>query len=110
MTDTTNSVANIAEVTIVNQEHQNYYDCRDQQYISCKYNGGLEQATLELAPIIILEEEEDGFHQWADQYDQWDNRSYTPITENDMAHLMLIIMYSTSQNQTRWGIQDKSSQ
>jgi len=37
-----------------------------------------------LAPNIILEEEEDGFHQWADQYDQWDNTLYTPVTDNDV--------------------------
>ena len=35
-------------------------------------------------PNIILEEEEDGFHQWADQYDQWDNTSYTPVEEDDV--------------------------
>ena len=42
----------------------------------------LEQVTLELVPDIILEE--DGFHQWADQYDQWDTTLYTPITNNDV--------------------------
>ena len=40
-----------------------------------------------MAPDIILEvveEEEDNFHQCADQYDQWDNTSYTPVEEDDM--------------------------
>ena len=37
-----------------------------------------------MVPGIILEEEEDDFHQWADQYDQWDNTSYTPGEEDDM--------------------------
>ena len=36
-----------------------------------------------MVPNIILEEEEDGFYQWADQYDQWDNTSYTPVEEGD---------------------------
>ena len=48
-----------------NQEHQNYYDWREQKYIACKYNSDLEQVTLELAPDIIIEEkEEDVFYQW----------------------------------------------
>ena len=38
-----------------------------------------------MVPNIILEEdEEDGFHQWADQYDQWDNTPYTPVEEDDV--------------------------
>ena len=44
-------------------------DRQDQQYIARKYNGGLEQVTLELAPDIIVEEEEEDFYQWTDQYD-----------------------------------------
>ena len=47
---------------VTNQEHQDYYDWRDQQYIAHKSNGGLKQVTLELAPDIIVEEE-DGFYQ-----------------------------------------------
>ena len=83
--DTTNSGENIAETNFANQEHQNYYDGREQQYVSQKYNGSLEQVTLKVAPNIILEEEEDdGIYQWADNYDQWDTTSYTPITNNDM--------------------------
>ena len=35
---------------------------------------------MELVPDIILEEEEGGF----DQYDQWDNTSYTPVEEDDV--------------------------
>ena len=45
--DTTNSAENIAGTHVANQEHQNYYDWRDQQYIARKYNRGLEQVTLE---------------------------------------------------------------
>ena len=60
----TNNRENTTETNITNQEHQDYYNWRDQQYIGCKYNGGLEQVTLELVPNIILEEEEeDRFHQ-----------------------------------------------
>ena len=82
--DTINSTENIAGAHVANQEHQNYYDWQDQQYIACKYNGGLEQVTLELVPSIIIEEEEDVFHQWSDQYDQWDNTSYLPVNEDDV--------------------------
>ena len=40
---------------------------------------------MELVPNIILEEEEEGgFHHRADQYNQWDNTSYTPVNEDDM--------------------------
>ena len=60
-------------IDILNQEHQDCYNWRNQQsipqYIGHKYNGGLERIILELVDII-LEEEEDGFHQLADQYDQ----------------------------------------
>ena len=28
--------------------------------------------------------EEDSFYQWTDQYDQWDNTSYTLVKEDDM--------------------------
>ena len=38
---------------------------------------------MELGPNIILEEE-DGFHQWAYQYCQWDTTSYTTVTNNDV--------------------------
>ena len=61
--DTTNSGAKTTKATIANQQHQDYYDQLDQQYIAYKYNGGLEQVTLELVPNIILIEKEDGFHQ-----------------------------------------------
>ena len=85
--DTVNSGANIAGAHFANQEHQNYYDQQGQQYIASKYNGGIEQVTLELAVNIILEEEEEEenrFYQWADQYDQWDTTPYTPITDDDV--------------------------
>ena len=62
MNDVTNNEANTPAIHILNQEHQDYYDRRDQQYIGHKYNGGLEQITLELVPDIILEEKEDSFY------------------------------------------------
>ena len=36
-----------------------------------------------MVPGIILEEEEDGFYQWADKYEQWDNNPYTPEERNE---------------------------
>ena len=83
MIDTTNSGANIAGANFANQEYQKYYDLQEQQYIACEYNSSLEQVTLELALDIILEEESDGFHQWANQYEQWNTTSYTPVTNDD---------------------------
>ena len=79
----TNNAANTPAINILNQENQDYYNQQDPQYIGWKYNGGLEQVTIELVPDIILEEEEDSFYQWADRYDQWDNTSYTPVEEDD---------------------------
>ena len=61
---------------------QEYYNQRDQQFITRKYDGGLEWVNIELVPNIILKEEEYGFYQWADKYDQWDNNPYTPVERN----------------------------
>ena len=87
--DDTDNVTNTPDINVLNQENQEYYNQQDQQYIGRKYDGGLEQVTIELVPDIILEEEEEeeeeeeGFYQWADQYDQWDNTSYTPVEEDE---------------------------
>ena len=59
VTDTVNKVENIVGVHVASQEHQNYYDQQDQQYIACIYNGGLEQVKLKLAPDITLEDKEE---------------------------------------------------
>ena len=80
----TNNVTKTPATNVLNQANQDYYNQRDQQYIGHKYDDDLEQVTIELVPDIILEEEEDGFYQWADLYDQWDNTSYTPL-EGDEA-------------------------
>ena len=48
---------------------QEYYNQRDQQFIACRYNGGLDGVTIELVLTVILKEEEDGFYQWANNYD-----------------------------------------
>ena len=82
MDNVTNNVTNTPITDVLSQENQDYYNQRDQQYIACKYNGGLEQVTLELVPGIILEKE-DGFYQWSDNYDRWDNTSYTSVDEDD---------------------------
>ena len=86
MKNVTNNVANTIAIDILNQEHQDCYNRQDQQYIGCKYDSGLERIILELVLNIILEkeEEEGGFHQWADQDDQWGNTLYTPVGEHDM--------------------------
>ena len=61
-----------------------FYNRRDQQFIARKYDGGHERVTLELVPDIILEEKEDGFYQWADNYDQWDNNPYIPVERDEI--------------------------
>ena len=57
----TNNVTHTKGIDLLIQENQDYYNWRDQQFIARKYNGGLEQVTIELIPNIILEEEENGF-------------------------------------------------
>ena len=58
----TNNVGDTPATNILNQENQDYYNRRDQQYIGRKYDGGLERVTIELVPVIILEkEQEDDF-------------------------------------------------
>ena len=85
-------------INLLIQENQDYYNQHDQQFIAHKYNGGLEQVTIELVPDIILEEE-DGFYQWADNYNQWDNNPYIPVEEDAtgaLTPLMLATVFSTS--------------
>ena len=79
----TNNVVHTPGINFLSHENQVFYNRRDQQYIACKYDGGLEQVTLELVPTIILDEEEDDFYQWAENYDQWDNNPYTPVEGNE---------------------------
>ena len=79
-----NNITNTPFTNFLSHTNQDYYDQRDQHYITCKYNGSLEQVTLELVPDIILEEEEEyGFYQWVDKYDQWDNTSYISMEEDE---------------------------
>ena len=40
--DVTNNVAKTPAINNFNQENQDYYNQQDQQYIGCRYNGGLE--------------------------------------------------------------------
>ena len=56
--NTINSGVNIVEAHFAKHQHQNYYGQREQQSIILNYNGGLEQVISELAPSIILEEED----------------------------------------------------
>ena len=101
-----NKVANTPATNILNQENQDYYSRLDQQYIGCKYDGGLEQVTIELVPDIILEEEEDGLingltgmingiihptHRWK------------KMTQGVPTYLILTIVFSTSQRSNKMG-------
>ena len=78
----TNNVTHTKGIDLLSQKNQDYYNQRDQQFIACKYNGGVEQVIIGLVPDSILEEE-DSFCQWADKYDQWDNNPYTPMKEDE---------------------------
>ena len=49
---------------------------QDKRFIFCKYDRDLKQLTVELIPDIIIEEEEDGFYQFVEQYNQWDTTPY----------------------------------
>lgn len=74
--DTINSVEGLVGAHFTDQDYDNLTDeeynnlRQDQQFIAHKYGKSLEQLTLELAPNIVIEEEEDGFHQFVDQYNQ----------------------------------------
>ena len=101
MLSKTNNATHAKDISLWSQENQDYYNQHDQQlitrkhdggweyynqsdqqFIARKHDGGLEQVTIELVPDIILEEEEDVFYQWADKYDQWDDKPYTPAEGN----------------------------
>jgi len=53
-----------------------------------------------MVPDIIVEEE-DGFYQWADQYDQWDTTSYTPVTDDDVGDTHTFNLDNSSFNLTK---------
>ena len=55
MDNVTNNIVITPAINDLSQENQDYYNWRDQQYIAYKYDDGLEQVTLELVPVIILE-------------------------------------------------------
>ena len=99
----TNNATHTKDIDLLRQENQDYYNWHDQQFIVCKHDGDWkyynqsdqqfitrkhdgcpEQVTNELILNIVLEEEEDGFYQWADKYDQWDNNPYTPVEGDKM--------------------------
>ena len=65
-------------ITCKHDGGQGYYNQSDQQFIARKHNGGLEQVNTELVPNIVLEEKEDWFYQWNNNYYMWDNNPYTP--------------------------------
>ena len=66
-------------------------------------NDGVKRANTGLEPnnilgAHILEEKEEWFYQWADNYDVWNNNSYKPTKENEMGahtHLPVTLVFST---------------
>ena len=97
----TSNVTHMNSIDLLSQENQDYYNWHDQQlttykydvgwgyynqsdqqFIICKHNSGLEQVNTELVPDIVLEENEDWFYQWVDNYDVLDNNLYTPMKGN----------------------------
>ena len=57
-------------IDLLSQENQDYYNQHDHQFI------------VRMVPNIMLEEE-DGFYQCADKYDQWDNNPCIPVERNE---------------------------
>ena len=49
----TKNVMNTPATNILSQKNQDYYNWQDQQYITRKYNGGLERVTLELVLTLF---------------------------------------------------------
>ena len=74
-----------------------YYSQSNPQFIAHKHNRGVKQVNTELVPDIVLEEKEELFYQWADNYDVWNDNPYTPTKWNEMGgpiHLMLTPVFS----------------
>ena len=96
----TNNAMNTTDNEVLNQENQYYNNQHDQQLMTRKHdsdqghhnqsnpqfigkhNGGLEQVNTELVPNTVLEEKEEKFHKWANNYGVWDNNPYTPTKDN----------------------------
>ena len=95
MLSKTNNVTHAKDIDLLSQENQDYYNRHDQQHITRKHvagrqyynrndqqfiahkqDGCLERVIIALVPDIIPEEEENGFYQWVDKYDLWDNNPY----------------------------------
>ena len=98
-----NNVTHAKDIDLLSQENKDHYNQHDQQPTTCKHDGGqgyynqsdqeyiaseqdngLERVTIKLVPNIILEEEEDGFYQWAGKYELWNNKPYAPTKGNAM--------------------------
>ena len=75
---------NLLLVNMMVVSGRGYYNQIDQQFIAHTPNCGLEQVSTELVPNNVLEEKEDWFYQWADNYDVWDNNPYTPTKGNEI--------------------------
>ena len=103
MLSKTNNVTHTNDINLLSQENQDYDNQYDQQlltrihdggwghhnwsnpqFIPHKHNGGVERVTTELEPDSVLEEKEEWFYQWADNYDVWNNDSYTPTKSTEM--------------------------
>ena len=89
------------DIYLLSQENQDYNNQHDQQLTTHKHGGGQGRHNQKDTPSIVhkhnggvqwvknesetnsnLEEKEEWFYQWADNYDMWDNNSYTPTNGN----------------------------
>ena len=103
MLSKTDNVTHINGINLLSQENQGYDNQHDQQLmirknnggqghhnlsnpqpIAHKHNGGVEWVNTELEPDSVQEEKKEWFCQWADNYDVWNNNSYTPTKEKKM--------------------------
>ena len=76
-----------------------YHNQSNSQPIAHKHDGGVEQVNTELDPNSFLEEKEEWFYQWDENYDVWNSNSYTPMKGNEIGapiHLTVTPVFSSS--------------
>ena len=101
----TSNVTNTHAINILSQENEGYNNQHDQQlmtrkndggqgrhnqnipqFIVQKHNGGVKQVNNELEPNSVLEEKEEWFYLWANNYDGWNNNPSVPTNRNEIGN------------------------
>ena len=63
---------------------QRHHNQNDPQSIARKNNSGVERFNTEFEPNSVFKKKAEWFYQWAENYDVWNNNSYTPTKGNKM--------------------------